>query len=52
MEKLAEEGVNPYQDREEEITDYSNYVPSDNDKARSDDDIEHPLVDEDKLYED
>ena len=51
-EALAEEGVNPYQDREEEITDYSNYVPSDNDKARSDDDIEHPLVDEDKLYED
>lgn len=51
-ESTAEEGVDPYQDRDEEITDYSNYVPSDDKKTDADDEIEHPLVDEDALYED
>lgn len=55
-EALAEGNVDPYQDRDdEEITDYSNYDPTKDDKAKSnndDEEIEHPLVDEDSLYED
>lgn len=43
-------GIDPYQDRDEEITDYSNYEPKE-EKAENNDDVEHPLVDEDALYE-
>lgn len=51
-EASVENGANPYQDRDEEITDYANYVPKEETKPETDEDIEHPLIDEDSLYTD
>lgn len=42
--------IDPYQDRDEEITDYSNYEPKEEEK-KEDEEVEHPLVDEDALYD-
>ena len=53
-EESGDSGVDPYQDREEEITDYSNYTPKD--EAAGDDDDEdeeeNSLVSDEDLYDD
>lgn len=51
-ETEAESNVDPYQDRDEEITDYANYIPKDENDKTDDEEIDHPLIDEDKLYGD
>ena len=51
-EESGDSGVDPYQDREEEITDYSNYTPKD--EAAGDDEVEeeNSLVSDEDLYDD
>ena len=51
-EESGDSGVDPYQDREEEITDYSNYTPKD--EAAGDDEVEeeNSLVNDEDLYDD
>lgn len=51
-EESGDSGVDPYQDREEEITDYSNYTPKD--EASGDDEVEeeNSLVSDEDLYDD
>ena len=52
-EESGDSGVDPYQDREEEITDYSNYTPKD--EAAGDDEEEeeeNSLVSDEDLYDD
>lgn len=53
-ESFNDSGVDPYQDREdEEITDYSNYTPTEKtDDGEEADDTASSLIDEDELYED
>lgn len=53
-EGFSDSGVDPYQDREDkEITDYSNYTPSEkNNSADEADETESSLIDEDELYGD
>ena len=50
-EESGDSGVDPYQDRDEEITDYKNYTPSDEDEKK-DDEEDDSLVDDEDLYED
>ena len=50
-EESGDLGVDPYQDRDEEITDYKNYTPSDEDEKK-DDEEDDSLVDDEDLYED
>ena len=53
-EGFSDSNIDPYQDREdEEITDYSNYTPSEkNDHEEDSDDGSSSLIDEDELYGD
>ena len=53
-EGFNDSGIDPYQDREdEEITDYSNYTPSEKQESDNDaDDGSSSLIDEDELYGD
>ena len=46
-----ESAIDPYQDREEEITDYSNYTPKENEGASNvSDDDENALISDEELY--
>lgn len=49
-EESGDSGVDPYQDRDEEITDYKNYTPSDDEQMNDEED--DSLVDDEDLYED
>ena len=53
-EGFSDSNIDPYQDREdEEITDYSNYTPSEkNEREEDTDDGSSSLIDEDELYGD
>ncbi|AIN92722.1 30S ribosomal protein S2 [Treponema putidum] len=51
-EESGDSGVDPYQDREEEITDYSNYTPKDETSGDDVDEEENPLVNDEDLYDD
>ncbi|UTC63242.1 30S ribosomal protein S2 [Treponema sp. OMZ 787] len=51
-EESGDSGVDPYQDREEEITDYSNYTPKDEASGDDEDDDENSLVNDEDLYDD
>ena len=53
-EGFSDSNIDPYQDREdEEITDYSNYTPSEkNEREEDTDDSSSSLIDEDELYGD
>ena len=53
-EGFNDSGIDPYQDREdEEITDYSNYTPSEKNETEEEaDDSSSSLIDEDTLYGD
>ena len=53
-EGFSDSNIDPYQDREdEEITDYSNYTPSEKNEHEEDaDDSSSSLIDEDELYGD
>lgn len=58
IEDLQEDGeeldatVNPYQDREEEITDYKNYTPREKEDEDNFDEDDDSLINEDDLYDD
>lgn len=46
-----ESAIDPYQDREEEITDYTNYTPKENEGASNvSDDDENALISDEELY--
>ena len=51
-EESGDSGVDPYQDREEEITDYSNYTPKDESAGDDEDEEENSLVNDEDLYDD
>ncbi len=51
-EESGDSGVDPYQDREEEITDYSNYTPKDEAAGDDEDEEENSLVSDEDLYDD
>lgn len=51
-EESGDSGVDPYQDREEEITDYSNYTPKDEASGSDEDEDENSLVNDEDLYDD
>ena len=51
-EESGDSGVDPYQDREEEITDYSNYTPKDEAAGDDEDEEEKSLVNDEDLYDD
>lgn len=51
-EESGDSGVDPYQDREEEITDYSNYTPKDEAAGDDEDEEENSLVNDEDLYDD
>ena len=53
-ESFSDSSIDPYQDREdEEITDYSNYTPSEKqEEIEETDDGSSSLIDEDELYRD
>jgi len=52
-ENFSDSSIDPYQDREEEeITDYSNYTPSDKPVEEEEIDEGSSLIDEDELYGD
>lgn len=51
-EESGDSGVDPYQDREEEITDYSNYTPKDEAGGDDEDEDENSLVSDEDLYDD
>ena len=51
-EESGDSGVDPYQDREEEITDYSNYTPKDEAAGDDEDEEENSLVNDEELYDD
>ncbi|QEJ94565.1 30S ribosomal protein S2 [Treponema phagedenis] len=51
-EGFSDSEINPYQDREEEITDYSNYTPTEETKASEEESEDADPFDEDELYED
>ena len=52
-ENFSDSSIDPYQDREEEeITDYSNYTPSDKPVEEEEIDEGSTLIDEDELYGD
>ena len=51
-EESGDSGVDPYQDREEEITDYSNYTPKDESAGDDEDEEENSLVSDEDLYDD
>ena len=51
-EESGDSGVDPYQDREEEITDYSNYTPKDEASGDDEDEEENSLVSDEDLYDD
>ena len=51
-EESGDSGVDPYQDREEEITDYSNYTPKDEAAGDDEDEEDNSLVSDEDLYDD
>lgn len=51
-EESGDSGVDPYQDREEEITDYSNYTPKEEAAGDDEDEEENSLVNDEDLYDD
>lgn len=51
-EESGDSGVDPYQDREEEITDYSNYTPKDEASGDDEDEEDNSLVNDEDLYDD
>ncbi|UTC83186.1 30S ribosomal protein S2 [Treponema denticola] len=51
-EESGDSGVDPYQDREEEITDYSNYTPKDEASGDDEDEEDNSLVSDEDLYDD
>nr|WP_303934755.1 30S ribosomal protein S2 [Treponema denticola] len=51
-EESGDSGVDPYQDREEEITDYSNYTPKDEAAGDDEDEEDNSLVNDEDLYDD
>lgn len=51
-EESGDLGVDPYQDREEEITDYSNYTPKDEAAGDDEDEEDNSLVNDEDLYDD
>lgn len=51
-EESGDSGLDPYQDREEEITDYSNYTPKDEAAGDDEDEEENSLVSDEDLYDD
>ncbi|CEM61231.1 30S ribosomal protein S2 [Treponema phagedenis] len=51
-EGFSDSEIDPYQDREEEITDYSNYTPTEETKASEEESEDADPFDEDELYED
>ncbi len=51
-EESGDSGVDPYQDREEEITDYSNYTPKDEAAGDDEEEEENSLVSDEDLYDD
>ena len=51
-EESGDSGVDPYQDREEEITDYSNYTPKDEASGDDEDEEDKSLVNDEDLYDD
>ena len=51
-EESGDSGVDPYQDREEEITDYSNYTPTDEAAGDDEDEEDNSLVNDEDLYDD
>ena len=51
-EESGDLGVDPYQDREEEITDYSNYTPKDEAAGDDEEEEENSLVSDEDLYDD
>ncbi len=50
-EGFGETDVNPYQDRDEEITDYKNYTPKENETEENREDEENPLIGDEDLYD-
>ena len=50
-ESFGETDVNPYQDRDEEITDYKNYTPKENETEENREDEENPLIGDEDLYD-
>ncbi len=50
-EESGDSGVDPYQDREEEITDYSNYTPKDEAAGDDEDEEDNSLVNDEDLYD-
>lgn len=51
-EESGDSGVDPYQDREEEITDYSNYTPKDEAAGDDEDEEDNAFVSDEDLYDD
>ncbi|AGT44630.1 30S ribosomal protein S2 [Treponema pedis] len=51
-EESGDSALDPYQDRDEEITDYNNYTPSEDEEKNADDDDEDSLVNDEDLYDD
>lgn len=50
-DESMEAAINPYQDREEEITDYSNYTPKEDEGAKNvSDEDENALISDEELY--
>ena len=50
-ESFGETDVNPYQDRDEEITDYKNYTPKENETEENREDEENQLIGDEDLYD-
>lgn len=50
-DSFGETDVNPYQDRDEEITDYKNYTPKENETEENREDEENPLIGDEDLYD-